>query len=626
MSKPKIIHFKQSGKLRSLKIAIFHLGFFFSGGGEKLVLKEAGGLTKLGHKVTLFAPVIDKEDCFPDLIKEAKVHSLFFPFSFNFPLRDFLAIAGAVFLTPLTFWRFKSFDIFFGANQPGPLICFFLAKILRKPYVIYLAQPTRLIYPRKVDREVGFGKGSFDIFFFLAQIFKPIVAFLDRISVQGASAILANGEYMAKILEKVYKIKVIVCPAGCHPKKTLPNFNKRWQGTVKIGNTIIPKPFILLTNRHFPQKKIEYAIQALSLIKNSFPNISLVITGAPTAHTDYLQQVVSHLGLKKKVVFTNLISEKNLDKLYSQAALYVYTSPEEDFGMGIIEAMAWGTPVVAWNYAGPTVTVIDGITGFLAKPNQLDDYAKKIIKILTNPELGEKMGRASHRRAEEKFSYQIHNQILEETFSLALKNYDKREQIPVDYYQSANFWQRLWHNKKWQTVGSLLTKKEKKILDLGCASGYSTCQIGRFVPQAEIVGIDVSEKLIKFAKKKYPSFKFLIANGEDLPFGDKSFDTVICTEVLEHLVSPKKVLQEIQRVLTPRGKLILELDAGSPLFRLIWFFWSHFFRGKVWDDSHLHRFTVKKLEDLLRGNGFLIEKKIVTHLGMAVTFLASKRG
>jgi len=199
------------------------------------------------------------------------------------------------------------------------------------------------------------------------------------------------------------------------------------------------------------------------------------------------------------------------------------------------------------------------------------------------------------------------------------------EQVPVGYYESANFWQRLWHNRKWKTVGFLLTKKEKKILDLGCANGYSTCQIGKFVPQTEIVGVDVSKKLIKFAKKKYPKFKFLVANGEKLPFPDKSFDTVICTEVLEHVVSPQKVLQEIGRVLVPKGKLILELDTGSPLFRFIWFFWTHFFRGKVWDDSHLHRFTVKDLEDLLIENSFLIKKKIIIHLGMAISFLALKK-
>ena len=66
---------------KKLKIAIFHLGFFFSGGGEKLVLQEALGLTKRGHEVSLFAPVVSKKDCFPDLTKNVKINSLFSPFS-----------------------------------------------------------------------------------------------------------------------------------------------------------------------------------------------------------------------------------------------------------------------------------------------------------------------------------------------------------------------------------------------------------------------------------------------------------------------------------------------------------------------------------------------------------------
>ncbi|MFC1625958.1 hypothetical protein ACFL1Q_02875, partial [Patescibacteria group bacterium] len=62
---------------QKLKIAIFHLGFFFSGGGEKLVIEEASGLTKRGHQVDIYAPVIDKKKCFPDIIGKIKTHSLF---------------------------------------------------------------------------------------------------------------------------------------------------------------------------------------------------------------------------------------------------------------------------------------------------------------------------------------------------------------------------------------------------------------------------------------------------------------------------------------------------------------------------------------------------------------------
>lgn len=402
-------------KEKKLKIAVFHLGFFFSGGGEKLVLEETAELTKRGHEVSLFAPVVDKKNCFPDLIKKVKVHSLFFPFSFNFPLRDFIAIVGAVFLTPLTFFRYAKFDVFFGANQPGPLICFFLAKILHKPYVIYLAQPTRLLYPRQIDLEEGFGKGSFNILYLLTHLFRPLVVFLDRISIRKANTILVNGTYMAGILEKVYKVKVIVCPAGCHPRKKLPNYQTRWQRQLKLNSKIIPKPFFLVTNRHFPQKRLDYAIRVLADTLRESVNVSLVITGAPTAYTQELKSLVQKLGLEKKVIFTGLVSEKDLAKLYSQSAVYLYTSPEEDFGMGVIEAMGAGIPVVAWNSAGPATTIVNGETGFLIEPYSQEEFTKKTLLLISHKDKNIIMGKNAKEHVRNNYSFDKHNDILEKT-------------------------------------------------------------------------------------------------------------------------------------------------------------------------------------------------------------------
>ena len=62
-----------------LRIAIFHLGFFYSGGGEKLVLEEIRGLRALGHDVTCYAPYVDREGCFPDIPEMAEVEPLLPP-------------------------------------------------------------------------------------------------------------------------------------------------------------------------------------------------------------------------------------------------------------------------------------------------------------------------------------------------------------------------------------------------------------------------------------------------------------------------------------------------------------------------------------------------------------------
>ena len=81
--------------------------------------------------------------------------------------------------------------------------------------------------------------------------------------------------------------------------------------------------------------------------------------------------------------------------------------------MGIVEAMGVGTPVVAWDNGGPTVTVRDGVTGFLVEPYDTEAFAERLLRLVTCPQVAERMGRASHRRARQFFSYERHVRLLE---------------------------------------------------------------------------------------------------------------------------------------------------------------------------------------------------------------------
>ena len=88
--------------------------------------------------------------------------------------------------------------------------------------------------------------------------------------------------------------------------------------------------------------------------------------------------------------------------------------------MGVIEAMAWGVPVVAWNHAGPTVTVVDGVTGYLAEPYRVGAYGSAIAWLLQDPELRSRMGQAGRERAERYFSWDRHIQTLDRSVRSAV--------------------------------------------------------------------------------------------------------------------------------------------------------------------------------------------------------------
>jgi glycosyltransferase involved in cell wall biosynthesis len=402
---------------KKLNIAIFHLAFIYSGGGEKLVLQEARGLEKRGHQVTIFTPVLNRKKCFPDVINQFKINTFLPKLPFSIPQREAFQVLMACFLVPVFAHRFKNFDIILAANQPSLWLAWVIKKLYGVPYVAYLAQPTRFLHPRKIDKETGLfftGRRGLLPATFVMNISKPLGNWIDRVSIKGANLVFANGKYVGTILQKTYKVKAISCPAGAYPARgAVSNKSKISKEKMRVGKSTISEPYILITNRHFPQKRFEYAIMALPAILENHSNYSLLITGSETNYTQSLKKLVKQLSLEEKVVFLGLVEEKDLEKLYANASVYVYTAPEEDFGMGVVEAMACATPVVAWDAAGPSKIIKNGKTGLLAKPYVTTDFVDKIQKVLAEKKYARRIGTAAWEEVKKNFSYENHINILE---------------------------------------------------------------------------------------------------------------------------------------------------------------------------------------------------------------------
>lgn len=91
---------------------------------------------------------------------------------------------------------------------------------------------------------------------------------------------------------------------------------------------------------------------------------------------------------------------------------------------------------------------------------------------------------------------------------------------------------------------------ENEVLEVGCGAGH----IIERMESGIITGIDISEIQIKRAKKRLGNKAELIcAPGEAIPFPDKHFDRIICTEVFEHVLEPGALLSEMHRTLKNNG-------------------------------------------------------------------------
>lgn len=89
-----------------------------------------------------------------------------------------------------------------------------------------------------------------------------------------------------------------------------------------------------------------------------------------------------------------------------------------------------------------------------------------------------------------------------------------------------------------------------KILDLGCGRGITAKVVKRYF-QAEVIGVDVKDQ-------RTVSLPFHLIDGENLPFSDNSFDTVMINYVLHHAANPQNLIQEAKRV--SRNRIIVYED------------------------------------------------------------------
>lgn len=168
-------------------------------------------------------------------------------------------------------------------------------------------------------------------------------------------------------------------------------------------------------------------------------------------------------------------------------------------------------------------------------------------------------------------------------------------------------------------------RNDDKVLDVGCGNG----RLLELLKDKTIdyTGIDVSEKLIGLAKKKYPKNNFIVADNLNLPFSDESFDKVFSVAVLHTIPSKelrRKALLELKRVLKPKGFLILTvwdvwrkdtlpLLMKFSLLKLIGKSKLDFGDAFVpWSDKtqrYYHFFRKNEIQSLVERNGFRIIKK-----------------
>jgi len=151
------------------------------------------------------------------------------------------------------------------------------------------------------------------------------------------------------------------------------------------------------------RKGHQYLFRAFAIVRQVLKDAELVCVG--NEFPDFRKEMPRWRG-----TFTHHrdIPLSELVKILGESTAFVFPSNEEGLAKAIIGAMASGLPIVATHQSGATTLVEDGIEGLIVRGRDVEQLAAAMIKVASNRELNERMGRAAYERGARRNSWGDH--------------------------------------------------------------------------------------------------------------------------------------------------------------------------------------------------------------------------
>ncbi len=281
------------------------------------------------------------------------------------------------------FFDLKDFDIVMSDASA------FAKGVITSPdtlHICYCHTPTRYLwdYTHRYINELSYNK-----------YFKKIISLVlnkiriwDYVAAQRVDTYIANSKTVQKRIKKYYRrdSEVIYPPVEL--------------GKFSIAENL--EDYFLIGGRLAPYKRVDIVVEAF----RDMPGKRLKVFGSGVD----LSRLKEIAGESKNIEFLGRVSEEEKAKLYQKCQAFL-NPQEEDFGITIVEAMASGRPVLAYNRGGATETVIENKTGLFFN-NQSVEEIKKTVELFNNEKFDpQEIKQHAREFSEEVFRNKIKNFI-----------------------------------------------------------------------------------------------------------------------------------------------------------------------------------------------------------------------
>ena len=254
-----------------------------------------------------------------------------------------------------------------------------------------------------------------------------------------AHKVLVNSKFTQDVFKKTFK-RLNIQTEVLYPSVNTDFFDKaRILPLERVLEKKLPENscVLLSINRYERKKNLFLCIEVLSALKNiltmrEYERVYLIMAGGYDKRVEenvehYLEliELSDEMQVSEKVIFLRSPSDLEKVAILNHSDIVIYTPPNEHFGIVPIEAMYVGKPVVAQNSGGPTETIENCVTGFLAEPSA-EDFAKKIAILIKDNQMRVQFGKAGKERFIKKFSFDAFSTQLNNTVQDLLENYKER--------------------------------------------------------------------------------------------------------------------------------------------------------------------------------------------------------
>lgn len=391
---------------------------------QTFILNQITGLIDRGHDVDIFAstPARDKV-VHPDIEKYELIKKTYYRGGYyDFPHNKIVRIIKA-----FTFFKnhrvrdiqplFKSLNLFEHGKRAISLSLFYSVAPFLKNYDIlhcHFAQNGNfgvLLKKLGVKGKLVTTFHGFDTRLGIKNGLEVYRSLFDT-----GDLFLAASDYNFKTLINfgVKKEKIIYHPLGIDVR----NYPFKWDAHSETNQKQIK---LITIARLVPEKGIEYAIRGVKEIVQRHPDMDLEyhIVGSGPLKPELLI-LIDKLKLQNTVRLLGAYPKDKVIDALMKSDIFLLPSVEESFGMVLLEAQAVGLPVIATSVGGTYGAIINGRSGFLVPPANLEGLVKSLEFLIGQPEVWKKMGNAGRKYVTDNYDIDRINDRLVKIFSKLL--------------------------------------------------------------------------------------------------------------------------------------------------------------------------------------------------------------